>query len=102
VELPAGHKVLFGGAGADVGLAEVGLAENMTKAGTEKLKAALGSLGSLVEVLEQSVGQLTRRPDKLEMEFGAKLTSECDLWIVSGEGEAEFKVTLTWGGGKSD
>jgi hypothetical protein len=21
---------------------------------------------------------------------------ECDLWVVSGEGEAEFKVTITW------
>jgi hypothetical protein len=31
------------------------------------------------------------------MEFGATLSSECDLWIVSGHGEAEFKVTLSWG-----
>ncbi|MBY0297813.1 MAG: hypothetical protein K2X71_17555 [Methylobacterium sp.] len=31
------------------------------------------------------------------MEFRASLTGECDLWIVSGETEAEFKVTLTWG-----
>jgi hypothetical protein len=30
------------------------------------------------------------------MEFGAKLSTDCNLWIVSGEGEAEFKVTLSW------
>jgi hypothetical protein len=26
----------------------------------------------------------------------ASLSGECDLWIVSGDGEAEFKVTLAW------
>jgi hypothetical protein len=31
---------------------------------------------------------------------GASLTGECDLWIVSGDTKAEFKVTLTWGKGK--
>ena len=31
------------------------------------------------------------------MEFGAKLSADCDLWIVSGTGEAEFKVKLAWG-----
>jgi hypothetical protein len=30
------------------------------------------------------------------MEFGATLSGDCDLWIVSGHGEAEFKVTLSW------
>jgi len=34
------------------------------------------------------------------MEFRASLTGECDLWIVSGEGEAEFKVKLAWGKGE--
>jgi hypothetical protein len=24
------------------------------------------------------------------------LSGDCDLWIVSGEAEAEFKVTLSW------
>lgn len=32
------------------------------------------------------------------MEFRASLSGECDLWVVSGEGEAEFKVKVTWGG----
>jgi len=40
---------------------------------------------------------MAHRPEKVEMEFSASLTAECDLWIVSGEGEAEFKVTLAWG-----
>ena len=40
---------------------------------------------------------MARRPDKFEMEFGASLSGDCDLWIVSAEGKAEFKVKLAWG-----
>ena len=43
---------------------------------------------------------LEHRPDKIEMEFRASLSGECDLWIVSGDGEAEFKVKLAWGKGE--
>jgi NTP-dependent ternary system trypsin peptidase co-occuring protein len=97
VELPAGQKILFGGRGPETGLAEVGVAEEITRAAGDKFKAALSSLSSLIAVLEERVGHMAHRPDKIEMEFRATLSRECDLWIVSGEGEAEFKVTLSWG-----
>jgi hypothetical protein len=38
-----------------------------------------------------------KRPEKVEREFRAPFSGECDLFVVSGETEAEFKVTLTWG-----
>lgn len=97
VELPAGKKIFFGGQGAEIGLAEVGVGEGVARVSGEKFKAALGSLGDLVAALEQSVGHMTHRPDKVEMEFGATFGGDCNLWIVSGKGEAEFKVTLSWG-----
>jgi len=100
VELSKDHKVFFG-AGDDTGLSEVGVAETLAKASGEAFKKALGSLGELVELLEASVGKMPKRPDKVEMEFGAKISGDCDLWIVSGEGEADFKVTLSWGKGES-
>ena len=96
VEMSDGHKVLFG-AGDEAGLAEVGVADNVAKATGEAFKKALGSLAELVKMLEKSVGEMPKRPDKVEMEFGAKISGDCDLWIVSGEGEADFKVTLSWG-----
>ena len=96
VELSKGHKVLFG-AGDDPGLSEVGVADSVAKASGDAFKKALGSLGELVQLLEASVGKMPTRPDKVEMEFGAKISGDCDLWIVSGEGEADFKVTLSWG-----
>jgi hypothetical protein len=99
IELPAGQKVLFGGRAPETGLAEVGIAEDVARVAGEKFRAALGTLGDLVATLEQSVARMTHRPDKVEMEFGATLSGECDLWIVSGEGEAEIKVKLAWGKG---
>jgi Trypsin-co-occurring domain 1 len=98
VELPGGNKVLFGGSGPMAGLAEVGVADGAAKVAGDKFKAALGALTGLVATLEESVGQMPRRPNKVELEFGASLTGDCDLWIVSGTGAAEFKVTLAWEG----
>jgi hypothetical protein len=96
VELPGGRKILFGGRGAATGLSEVGIGAEIAKATGDSFKSALGSLADLVAVLEQSVSSMAHRPDKFEMEFRASLSSECDLWIVSGDGEAEFKVRLSW------
>jgi len=95
VELPGGSKVLFGGRGTATGLSEVGRG-GLMQAAAGKFEKALGSLADLVSALEQSVGRMPRRPDKIEMEFRASLSGECDLWVVSGDGEAEFKVKLAW------
>jgi hypothetical protein len=97
VELPNGNKVLFGGRGSAKGLSEVGIGDEIAEATADKFRAALGSLAGLVEALEQSIGNMAHRPSKVELEFGASLSGECDLWIVSGDGEAEFKVKLAWG-----
>jgi hypothetical protein len=77
-------------------VAEVSVADDIAKAAAEKFKAALGSLAGLVAALEDSVGRMPHRPYTVEMQFGASLSSDCNLWIVSGIGEAEFKVTLGW------
>jgi uncharacterized protein YfiM (DUF2279 family) len=100
VELPSGNKVLFGGKGGNAGLSEVALRDDVAKATAERFQRALGSLADITSAVEQAIGQMARRPEKFEMEFSASLTAECDLWIVSGEGEAEFKVTLAWSKGE--
>ena len=100
VETASGNKILIGGGGAPLGLSEVSALDNVTTATGEQFKKAMGSLADLVTALEESVGRIAHRPEKIEMEFKASLTGECDLWIVSGEGEAEFKVKLAWGKGE--
>jgi hypothetical protein len=96
VELSDVARIHFGDEPA-TGLSEVGIGDEIAKVTAEKFKAALGSLAGLVAALEDSVGKLTHRPDKIEMEFGASLSGDCDLWVVSGEGKADFKVKLAWG-----
>jgi hypothetical protein len=91
VEFANGNKVILGRGAAVTGLSEVSLVGDVAKA------TALGALGDLVAMMEEKIGHMPHRPEKAEMEFRASISGECDLWIVSGEGEAEFKVTLTWG-----
>jgi hypothetical protein len=95
VELPSGKKLLFGGPEKG-GLHEVSLKDQLATKTSGQFETALGTLGELVGVLEKTVGGLVHRPSKVEMEFGATLSADCDLWVVSGKGEAEFKVTLSW------
>jgi hypothetical protein len=75
VELADGAKIHFGRE-PETGLSEVGVAEDIAKVTADKFKAALGSLASLVAALEDSVGHMPHRPDKVEMEFGAALTGK--------------------------
>jgi hypothetical protein len=96
IELPDGNKVLFGDGLREKGLSEAGIGDDIRKATAEQLGAALASLASLVAVAEKSVGNMAHRPDKVEMEFGASLSNDCHLWIVSGEAKGEFKIKLSW------
>jgi Trypsin-co-occurring domain 1 len=97
VEFASGNKIIFARGAAVTGLSEVALFGGVTKATADGLKSALGALGDLVAMTEEKISHMPHRPDKVEMEFRASLSGECDLCIVSGDGEAEFKVTLTWG-----
>ena len=98
VEFASGNKIIFA-RGAAAGLSEASLAGDVAEATADGFKSALGTLGDLVSMMEEKVGSLPHRPEKVEMEFRASISGECDLWIVYGDGEAEFKVTLTWGKG---
>src|SRR5271165_3171217 len=95
IALPSGKKLLFGGPERG-GLHEVSLGDKLAEKASGQFENALATLGELIGVLEKSVGALASRPSKVEMEFGASLSADCDLWVVSGKGEAEFKVTLSW------
>lgn len=70
----------------------------IAKASAEAFGKGLATLADLFRMLDAAVSAIPTRPESIEMEFKAKLTAECDLWVVSGEGEAEFTVKVTWGG----
>lgn len=96
VEFEGGRKIYFGDKTSKGGLSEASVGANVAKASKEQFEAALGTLGHLIDAMEKSLAKVVKKPSKVAMEFGASLKGECDLWIVSGEGSSEFKVTLTW------
>jgi Trypsin-co-occurring domain 1 len=96
IEFDNGRKLYFEGVGESSGLDESSFGSKVAAASKEQFESALGTLGSLINSLEKSLAGVVKKPKKVEMEFGASLTGDCNLWIVSGEGSASFKVTLTW------
>jgi hypothetical protein len=94
-----GRKLyLGGGAGPGAGLSPVSsVGGKVAEATADAFGKGLATLGDLFGMLDKAVSALPKRPDGIEMEFRAKLTGQCDLWVVSGEGEAEFNVKVIWG-----
>lgn len=94
VDFAAGRKVYF--VSGSSSLQEVSTASKVSAASKEQFEGALATLGDLISTMEKSLESVAKKPKKVEMEFGASIKGNCDLWIVSGEGNAAFKVTLTW------
>ena len=91
VELVNGSKILIGGRDAAASSSAI------PNVSADTFKTAPGSLVEVVEMLEHAVASMANRPEKVEMEFGASVSSECNLCIVPGTEDAEFRVKLTWG-----
>ena len=96
IEFSNGKKLLIGGDNKKSGLQQVSKKEKIKTATADEFTDAMGTLANLVDVMDASLGKISKKPSKVEMEFGASLTADCNLWVVSGEGKAEFKVKLTW------
>ena len=96
VDIADGKIVLFGGAPRD-GEPAVGLSDGYTRASADEFAAALGAVGEIVKAVEASIAALPKRPEKIEIEFGATLSQECDLWIVAPDAAPQFRIRLAWG-----
>lgn len=99
VEFKDGRKLHFetgGGTTGGVGLREASVGKKIAKASTEQFEGALGTLGDLIDILEKSIAKVASKPTTVELTFGASLKGDLDLWVVKGESEAQFSVTLTW------
>jgi hypothetical protein len=99
VEFPDGRKLLFGKAPDDQGLQEVSVSQTVVTQGAAALEKGLSTLGDLCGMLDAAVSKMPKAPKKIEMEFRAQLSGEADLWVVSGDAEAEFTVKLSWENG---
>jgi Trypsin-co-occurring domain 1 len=97
VNFESGRKLYFAsGEALRSSLEDVSAPSKAISASKEQFESAIATLGDLIAAMEKSLATVVNRPKKVEMEFGASLSGNCDLWIVSGNGSASFKVTLTW------
>ena len=60
------------------------------------IQKVLAPLGELVEVVFGQLKSAVRKPDKVTLELGAAFKGKTGLVIVSGEAQANLKVTLSW------
>ena len=65
VEFPDGQQILFGGTGSGAGLSKVGVEEEIAKRTEAAFKSGIGAIGKLVTSLEEAVGAMPKRPEKI-------------------------------------
>lgn len=96
VDMSGGRIVLFGGA-PETGRPDASPSDGFTRASADEFSAALFSIGEIAKAFEASIDAMPKRPRNIDIEFGATLSDECDLWIVGEGADPEFRVTLSWG-----
>jgi hypothetical protein len=69
--------------------------EIVAKAG-RSFEAALEKIKPAAEAIITQLIDLSRKPDKIEVEFGVRLSADAGAIIASTGAEANFKVTLSW------
>jgi hypothetical protein len=60
------------------------------------LDQVIGPLGEVADLLFTTIKSTVKTPSSIQLELGASLKGQTNLVIVSGEGTANIKVTLTW------
>jgi len=69
---------------------------SMEKAKEWLLSEVLQPIGEVAQVVFEAVKSKISQPDQITLEFGATLKGGTHLFLVSGNTEATFKVTLSW------
>lgn len=79
---------------AAVGQQQIGRAGDVVEQATMTFNQVLGQLTSLSSSLMNALREVA--PDKVDVEFGVKLSATSGVIVASGTGEAAFKITLKW------
>lgn len=70
--------------------------------GQKHLDDVLLRIRKVAEAVSEQINgfsEIPGGPSGAEVEFGLSVSAEADAVIIKGNGEAIFKVTLTWSGG---
>ena len=77
------------------GAGPVGIQETFSKA-SKNLKEMLTPLGGILQDLKETITDKIHSPEKITVEFGAKLGGEVGVIVSKSQAEAHFKISLTW------
>ncbi len=80
------------------GLREAGAVERAAQIARDAFDEGLQSVRVLAKGVADHLAQLddTQRPQKVEVEFGLKLSSEAGAFLAKATAEGQLTVTLTW------
>lgn len=59
-------------------------------------EAAISKIRPVAETVINTLHDIPKRPDEIELEFGLKLNGKTGIYIASVGTEANFQVRLTW------
>lgn len=71
-------------------------ADEIVAKANRNFEAALEKIKPAAEAIMNKLHDLSDSPDKIEVEFGVKLSADAGAIIASTGAEANFKVTLAW------
>lgn len=65
---------------------------------TEVFDDAVEKIAPVAELIVSKLGNLSRQPSEVSLEFGIKVQADAALIVAKASGEANFKITIKWKG----
>ena len=85
--------------GQKASVQKVGLRQDANKvvqSATATFEAALENAFVAANTLVDRAASLKIQPQELNIEFGLKISGEMDLFVISGDAEANFAIKIKW------
>ena len=95
-EVENGKSVVIEIEGAKKGLVPAASSGGVIAKSKKSFEQALDTIGPIAGKLFTHLKEFPKEPEQINIEFGLKMGFETGVVIASGNGEANFKVSLTW------
>ncbi|MFD7132861.1 CU044_2847 family protein [Streptomyces sp. NPDC059894] len=80
----------------------VGRGQDRIDAAGDTLQGSLGRVRDVAGHVFDRLSAMPRKPDRIRVEFGVKLTADANVILTRTAGEAHFVVEMEWEAGRSD
>lgn len=98
-ELQSGEVVYLEVAGGE-GASPMSLEEGAIRKASETFEAALEKVKPAARAVVQAFRELNE-PDEIGLEFGIQFKTEANVFVLTGEANASFKLSLKWKNAKA-